>query len=77
MSQDLLAARPATRPVVRATPGWWRDVAAAAAWASLAVVVLLWIAGGGVSDLGAPGAVATSLGRVTGLVAADPCSCRS
>jgi ferredoxin-NADP reductase len=71
MSQDLLAASPATRPVVRAPPAWWREVAAALAWASLAVVVLLWIAGGGLTDLSAPGAVATSLGRVTGLLAAD------
>ena len=71
MTPDVAAAPTVTRPLVRPTRLWWRDVSAALGWGSLAVVVLLWIAGGGLTDLSAPGALATSLGRVTGLVAAD------
>jgi predicted ferric reductase len=76
MSQDLApstAARPSAVPRrrLRATPHWWRDAASTLAWASLAAVVLLWIAGGGISELTGPGALATSLGRVAGLLAAD------
>jgi predicted ferric reductase len=51
---------------------WWADVASAAALASLVVVTSLWIANGGVTDLTlATGPALTSLGRLTGLVAAD------
>ena len=52
-------------------PGWWRDAVGIATWASMLVVVALWIAGGGVQAMtGVAGAV-TTLGRLTGLVSAD------
>jgi predicted ferric reductase len=54
-------------------PRWYRDAAGAFAWLSMLVVVALWVAGGGIRDLGdllgASGL--TTLGRVTGLVSAD------
>jgi predicted ferric reductase len=64
-------APPLTRP--RLVPRWYRDAAGALAWLSMLVVVALWVSGGGLRDLGDPFAAAgaTTLGRVTGLVAAD------
>ena len=59
------------RPVVRPTLGWWRDAVGAAAWASLLIVVALWVAGGGVQQLGSNGIGLSSVGRLTGLVSAD------
>ena len=55
-----------TVPTARRVPLWWRDAAGSLAWASGLVVVGLWVAGGGVSGWGL-----TSLGRLTGLLAAD------
>ncbi|HEY2669177.1 MAG TPA: ferredoxin reductase family protein [Rugosimonospora sp.] len=51
---------------------WWADAAGALAIGSLVVVVALWLHGAGMQAVlrGGPEAV-TSLGRVTGLVAAD------
>lgn len=60
--------RVAYRPIVRS---WWRDLAGALTWASMLVVVALWVAGGNVQDLGGWGTGLTSVGRLTGLVAAD------
>ncbi|TRW43366.1 ferric reductase-like transmembrane domain-containing protein [Georgenia yuyongxinii] len=64
-------ARP-LRPDAATVPVWWRDSAGLLAWGSMLVVVALWVHDGGLQDLvaGGPGAV-TTLGRVTGLVAAD------
>lgn len=51
---------------------WWADAVGLVVWASLLVVVVLWERGGGIQDLAAGGATSlTSLGRLTGLVAAD------
>jgi DMSO/TMAO reductase YedYZ heme-binding membrane subunit len=54
-------------------PRRYQDAAGAFAWLSMLVVVALWVAGGGIHDLGdllgASGL--TTLGRITGLVAAD------
>ncbi len=63
------AARPLRAPVVRE---WWGYAVLTAVWASVVVVVALWLGHGGAQDLGAgTGAAVTSLGRLTGLVAAD------
>ena len=59
------------RPTYPAVPRWWRDVVGCATWASLLVVVALWVTGGGVEALTGLGAGLTSLGRLTGLVASD------
>jgi predicted ferric reductase len=57
---------------LRATPRWWRDATAVACWTSALVVVSLWLRGRGVQALGtSTGDQLTSLGRLTGLVAAD------
>lgn len=53
------------------TPAWWRDVVGALTWASMLVVVALWVAGGGLQDVAGLASGLTSLGRVTGLVSAD------
>jgi predicted ferric reductase len=57
---------------VRPTPPWWRDAAGVVCWASALVVVALWLRGRGLQGLGSSaGEQLTSLGRLTGLVAAD------
>jgi len=54
------------------TPRWWRDAVGVACWVTALVVVALWLSGRGVQSLaGSPGELTTSLGRATGLVAAD------
>ena len=59
----------ARRPV---TPRWWRDACGVACWSSALVAVALWLHGRGVQALGSTaGEQLTSLGRITGLVAAD------
>ena len=50
-------------------PRWWRDATAALGWAVLLFVTALWVAGGGVQDLGSMAGFLTSTGRLTGLVA--------
>ena len=49
----------------------WPAVWTAAVWASLLVVVALWVRGGGVEQLADPVDGTTSIGRLTGLVASD------
>ncbi len=71
--------RPTPPPVPRSrllTPPtrrrWWADAVGLAVWASVLVVVALWVSNGGVHDLTAGTAAAlTSLGRLTGLIASD------
>ena len=59
-----------TRP--RPVPVWWRDAVAVACWASVLVVIALWLSGRGVQLLASkPADQLTSVGRLTGLVAAD------
>ena len=58
------------RHLVR-NPAWWRDAVGSLTWASMLVVVALWVAGGGLQDVTGFASGLTSLGRVTGLVAAD------
>jgi predicted ferric reductase len=53
----------------RRVPRWWRDATGALGWLVLLAVVALWVAGGGVQDLGTLPGFLTSTGRVTGLVA--------
>jgi predicted ferric reductase len=50
---------------------WWADIAGSAALLSVAVVVGLWLSNRGVQNLSGPGGAATSLGRLTGLIASD------
>lgn len=52
-------------------PAWWRDAVGIATWASMLVVVALWVAGGGVQAMTGWAGVTTSLGRLTGLVSAN------
>ncbi len=53
----------------RAVPRWWRDASLAALWLLLVTVTALWVAGGGVQDLGSAATGLTSTGRITGLLA--------
>ncbi len=53
------------------TPGWWRDAIGVATWASLLVVVALWVAGGGIQALSGLAGSLTGIGRLAGLVSAD------
>jgi predicted ferric reductase len=56
----------------RATPAWWRDAAGVVTWSSALVVVALWLSGRGAQLLGSkPADQLISVGRLTGLVAAD------
>src|SRR5690242_13710371 len=50
---------------------WWRDAAGALAVLSVVVVTALWTANGGLQNLHGVGEPATTLGRLTGLVASD------
>jgi len=58
-------------PAPGAPRRWWRDLAGSAAILSVVAVVALWLANGGVRNLQGLGEPATSLGRLTGLVASD------
>jgi hypothetical protein len=54
------------------TPIWWRDLVGILCWASALVVLTLWVSGHGVQSLATgPADLLTSLGRLSGLVAAD------
>jgi predicted ferric reductase len=55
----------------RRPAGWWPDALGSAAILSLLVVVALWVGNGNVQALDQGWAGVTSLGRLTGLVAAD------
>ena len=60
------------RPGAHRVPRWWRDAAGVLTWASMLIVVALWVHDGGVGDLLAGGGTSvTTLGRITGLVATD------
>lgn len=50
---------------------WWADVAGSAAVLSILVVVALWLSNGGLRNLAGTGGVATTIGRLAGLVSAD------
>jgi len=65
--------RPAPRRVrVSPAPRWWRDAAGVACWISALIVIALWLRGGGIPDLSTSRADGlASLGRLSGLVAAD------
>ena len=52
-------------------PTWGRDVVGILTWASMLVVVALWVGGGNVQDLTGWGTGLTAVGRLTGLVASD------
>src|SRR3954454_20258303 len=67
------AGRHRPRRPVRRIPAWWRDLAGVLAWASMLVVVALWVTGGGLHDVTDPLSAAglTTLGRLTGLISAD------
>ncbi len=58
-------------PVPRPPRRWWADVAGSAALLSVAAVVALWLSNRGVQNLAGAGGAATSLGRLTGLIASD------
>ena len=63
---------PPPRRRLRATPTWWREIAGISVWASLLIVVALWLSGRGAQNLlsSAPDLL-TSTGRLTGLISAD------
>ncbi len=54
-----------------AVPHWWRDTVGSLTWLSLLVVLALWVSNGAVQQLGEAASALTSLGRLTGLLAAD------
>ncbi|GAA2520942.1 oxidoreductase [Winogradskya humida] len=56
---------------LRAPRRWWAELAGSAALLSVVVVVALWLHNKGLRGFAAPGGAATSIGRVTGLVASD------
>jgi len=58
-------------PVPAAPAGWWPDAIGLAAAFSMLIVVALWVRQHGLQDLFQPSDGLTSLGRLTGLVAAD------
>ena len=64
------AGRSVRHQAARPIPRWWRDLCSASVWLLILVVVALWVSNGGVQDLFrlAPGL--TSVGRLSGLVAA-------
>lgn len=70
-----VAATPPAAPVPaaparpRRVPLWWRDASGAALWALLLFVTALWVAGGGLSDVGTIAGFVTTFGRLTGLIA--------
>jgi ferredoxin-NADP reductase/DMSO/TMAO reductase YedYZ heme-binding membrane subunit len=68
-SHPTAAGHPARFAGVRRVPRWWRDASVAAFWLVLLWVTALWVAHGGVQDLGSLSGALTSLGRLTGLVA--------
>lgn len=65
------AAAHARRVKARAPGGWWGGTALIGAALTVVLVVLLWLSNDGVQNLEGPGGAAMTLGRLTGLVAAD------
>lgn len=68
-SQPTPAGRPLRFAAIRRVPRWWRDASVAAFWLVLLWVTALWVAHGGVQDLGSVSGALMSTGRLTGLVA--------
>ena len=63
---------PHVRQRSRRTPRWWRDAIGVACWGNVLVVPALWVAGRGLQSLAAgPADLLTSLGRLSGLLAAN------
>ncbi|WP_027345228.1 ferredoxin reductase family protein [Hamadaea tsunoensis] len=61
-----------TQPImIRAPRRWWADVAGTFGVGSLVAVTALWVAGGGLQDLGGQDNGLTSAGRLAGLLSAD------
>ncbi|GAA2652808.1 oxidoreductase [Paractinoplanes durhamensis] len=58
-------------PPPHAPRRWWRDAAGSAAILSVVAVVALWLANGGIGNVQGLGEPATTIGRLTGLVASD------
>ena len=57
---------------LRPTPVWWREAAGISVWASLLIVLALWLSGRGAQNLlSSPADLLTSAGRLTGLFSAD------
>jgi len=54
-----------------ATPSWWRDAVGSLTWASMLVVVALWVSNRGLQNLVGFGSGMTTLGRLAGLISAD------
>jgi predicted ferric reductase len=74
MTAELVSGTAGVRTLraVRPAPLWWRDAITAGCWARVTIVAALWITGRGPQGLGtSPAELFTSLGRLTGLVAAD------
>ena len=67
-SQPASAVHARRVPGPRRVPRWWRDASVAAFWLVLLWVTALWVAHGGVQDLGSLSGALTSVGRLTGLV---------
>jgi predicted ferric reductase len=55
----------------RAPRRWWADLAGSAALLSVVFVAALWLHNGGIHAFTAAGGPATSIGRLTGLIASD------
>ncbi len=71
-ARNAAPSRPPGRPRgIPETPHWWRDAAGAFTWLTMLFVVALWVRGGGLAQLDTLGGLLTTLGRVTGLVAAQ------
>ncbi|MGB8381675.1 MAG: ferric reductase-like transmembrane domain-containing protein [Dermatophilaceae bacterium] len=64
-------ASPTRSSTAKRVPSWWQDVVGSLTWASVLVVVAIWVAGGGVQSLGALASGLTGIGRLAGLVAAN------
>ena len=63
---------PVRRRQPHGTPRWWRDAAGIACWASILIVLALWLSGGGAQSLlRTPADLAISLGRLSGLISAN------
>ncbi len=72
MASDPRPASPMRRPRgIPETPAWWRDAAGAFVWLTMLFVVALWVRKGGLQELGTVAGALTTLGRLTGLIAAQ------